>query len=424
MVYVIDNNGLPLMPTNRCGHVRRLLKANRAAIVSYTPFTIRLLYSTTRHTQEVSLGVDTGSKHIGFSATTASKVLFEAQVDIHDDVSRKLRERKVLRKNRRAKHTRYRKQRSLNRISSKPNGWIAPSIRYKVHIHCYWVNRLCNIMPVSRIIIEVGQFDIQSLMATDMNRMKPYGLDYTHGEQHGFHATREYVIHRDGNTCVACHGSSKDTKLHVHHIQSRQIAGNAPNNLVTLCRTCHSLYHKGLMALPNSIQRGKSYKDAAAVGIMKPYIMDAVKKMCGPSILCEETYGYMTKAVRMQCGLCKAHHIDARCISGNPRAVSSDGIVYMITKIRDNNRQLHTATYNKFGIRRRAQAPKEVHGYRLLDTVRFEGSTCIISGRRSNGFFSLMNLTGKNLTQSVSYKKLTLMHHNQSYLMTQMVPTC
>lgn len=420
MVYVIGKTGIPLMPTNRLGHVRRLLKAKMATIVSYTPFTIQLLYSTTEYTQEVSLGVDTGSKHIGLSATSSSKVLFEAQVDIRDDVSRKIRERKALRQNRRARHTRYRKQRSLNRISNKHNGWIAPSIRNKVDTHCYWIRRLCDIIPICRVIVEVGQFDIQALMATDMNRPKLYGNDYAHGEQYGFQNTREYVLHRDGYTCLACNGSRKDTKLHVHHIQSRKIAGDAPNNLVTLCKTCHELYHKGLITLPTSIRRGMSYKDATAVGIMKPYILAEVKKICGSRILCKETYGYITNAIRRQCGLHKAHYIDARCISGHPTAVSCDGSVYLIHKIRVNNRQLHMATYNKYGIRRQAQASKEIHGYRLMDTVRYENRVCVISGRRSNGFFSLSEPDGKKINQSISYKKLTLVHHNQSYLMVSM----
>lgn len=39
------------------------------------------------------------------------------------------------------------------------------------------------------------------------------------------------------------------------------------------------------------------------------------------------TYGYLTKNTRIEHGLPKEHHIDARCISGNPDAVS-DGTYY------------------------------------------------------------------------------------------------
>ena len=73
MVYVLNINGQPLMPTSRHGKVRRLLKLNKAKIVNRCPFTIQLLYESTNHTQPISLGIDAGSKHIGLSATTNKK---------------------------------------------------------------------------------------------------------------------------------------------------------------------------------------------------------------------------------------------------------------------------------------------------------------------------------------------------------------
>jgi hypothetical protein len=65
MVYVLDSNGNPIMPTRRHGHVRRLLKEGKAHVVKRCPFTIQLDYETTSHTQEITLGVDAGSKTIG-----------------------------------------------------------------------------------------------------------------------------------------------------------------------------------------------------------------------------------------------------------------------------------------------------------------------------------------------------------------------
>ena len=38
-----------MMPTKRFGKVRRLLKAKLAKVVSYKPFTIKLLYQTKTH---------------------------------------------------------------------------------------------------------------------------------------------------------------------------------------------------------------------------------------------------------------------------------------------------------------------------------------------------------------------------------------
>ena len=55
MVYVISIGGKPLMP---CTPViaRLLLKQGKAKCIKRTPFTIKLLYETTRYTQELTLG--------------------------------------------------------------------------------------------------------------------------------------------------------------------------------------------------------------------------------------------------------------------------------------------------------------------------------------------------------------------------------
>lgn len=67
MVYVLSKDGKPLMPTTRFGKVRRMLKNGEAKVIKRTPFTIQLTYETTTYVQEVSLGVDAGTKHIGLS---------------------------------------------------------------------------------------------------------------------------------------------------------------------------------------------------------------------------------------------------------------------------------------------------------------------------------------------------------------------
>ena len=86
MVYIIDIDNNPLMPTERHGHVRRLLRDGKACIVKRTPFTIKLNYRATAYVQEVSLGIDAGTRHIGVSATTNSKELFSSEVMFRKDI--------------------------------------------------------------------------------------------------------------------------------------------------------------------------------------------------------------------------------------------------------------------------------------------------------------------------------------------------
>ncbi len=108
MVYVISKTGQPLMPTRRYGKVRRMLKSNKAKVIRSCPFTIQLMYDSTTHTQPVSLGVDAGSKAIGLSATTESKVLYEAEVALRNDIVDLLSNRRQNRRTRRNRKTRYR----------------------------------------------------------------------------------------------------------------------------------------------------------------------------------------------------------------------------------------------------------------------------------------------------------------------------
>jgi len=134
MVYVLNVNGDPLMPTERHGKVKHLLKAGRAVVVKRSPFTIKLAYRVNNYTQDITLGIDAGSKTIGVSASTEAKELFAAEVAVRNDVVELLATRREARRTRR-NHLRYRKPRFLNRTKSKKEGWLAPSIKVKIHAH-------------------------------------------------------------------------------------------------------------------------------------------------------------------------------------------------------------------------------------------------------------------------------------------------
>ncbi len=113
MVYILNMEGKPLMPTERHGKVRHLLKDKKAKVVRRDPFTIQLLYETTEYTQPITLGVDAGSKHIGISASTEKKELYAAEEILRTDVSENIQTRAQARRFRRSRKTRYRKARTL-----------------------------------------------------------------------------------------------------------------------------------------------------------------------------------------------------------------------------------------------------------------------------------------------------------------------
>lgn len=397
------------MPTNRYGKIRRLLKNNQAKVLKRCPFTIQLLYNIEQPiTQSVSLGVDTGSKYIGLSATTETKVLYEAEVELRNDIVNLLATRRESRRTRRNRKTRYRKGRFNNRVKSKKKGWLSPSVEQKIHTHLYVVDKVCNFLPVTNIFVEVASFDIQKIKNPNIS-----GEEYQNGEQLGFWNIREYVLFRDQHTCQCCKGKSKNLILNVHHIESRKTGGNAPNNLITLCETCHKGYHAGTVTLPNSIKRGMKFKDAAFMGIMRWAFFNTLKNKY-PNV--SLTYGYITKNIRIKNNLPKTHYVDARCISGNPLA-KSNGIYYHQKKVRCHNRKIHKANTLKGGIRKRNQAPYIVRGFRLFDKVSFNKKEYFIFGRRSSGLFDIRTLSGDKVNKgSISYKKIRLLEKRKYYL--------
>ena len=223
------------------------------------------------------------------------------------------------------------------------------------------------------------------------------------------------MLFRDGHICQCCKGKNKDKILNVHHIESRKTGGNAPNNLITLCETCHTGYHNGTVKLPKTIHRGMSFKDAAFMGIMRWAFYNKLKEIY-PNV--NLTYGYITKNTRIKNSLPKEHYTDARCISGNPKAISS-GTVYYQKKVRCHNRQIHKNTILKGGIRKRNQAPYDVMGFRLFDKVKWKGQNCFIFGRRSTGRMDLRLLNGTKINASVGYKNLKIIEMRKNYLTEQ-----
>ena len=408
VVYVLNKDGQPLMPTERCGKVRRLLKQNEAKVINRCPFTIQLLYDTTNFTQSITLGIDAGSKHIGLSATTEDKELYSSDVTLRTDIVDLLSSRREFRSSRRNRKTRYRKPRFNNRVSTKKKEWASPSINQKIDTHLTVINNVCKILPIAKIIVEVASFDIQKIKNPDIK-----GIEYQQGDQLDFWNVREYVLSRDSYTCQCCKGKSKDKILNVHHIESRKTGGDAPNNLITLCETCHTGYHKGSVSLPKTIKRGMSFKDAAFMCIMRWYLYNELKERYNDVSL---TYGYITKNTRIKSKLPKEHYIDARCISGNPLAKPL-GYVFYQKKVRCHNRQIHKCTINKSGKRKLNQAPFLVNGFRLFDKVRYQNKEYFIFGRRSSGFFDVRDLQGNKLNKgSISYKKLKLLEKSKHYL--------
>lgn len=398
MVYVQDIDGKPMMPTTRHGKVRRLLKDNKAVVVNTCPFTIKLTYKTSDYKQEIVLGVDAGTKHVGLSATTKSKELYSGEVILRNDIVELLSTRRESRRTRRNR-LRYRKPRFENRAKSKRLGWVAPSVRHRIDAHIRIINNVCSILPVSRVIVEVAQFDTQKIKNPEIS-----GKEYQEGDQLGFWNVREYVLARDGHKCQHCKGKSKDPILNIHHIESRKTGGDSPSNLITLCETCHKEFHKGNIKL--KVKRGKSLRDAAVMGIMKWRLYDKLKSLY-PNV--RMTFGYITKHDRINHGIEKSHVSDAFVISRNFDSERL-GYYYKRKLVRRHNRQIHKMKIPKGGKKRMNQSPFKVFGFKLFDKVMFQGEERFIYARRLSGQFKIKDIDGNN-ERNISYKKLRYVSH-------------
>lgn len=404
MVYVLNKDGKPLMPCKEA-KARHLLEQGKAKVVKVMPFTIQLLFECENITQPISLGIDAGSKHIGISATTEKRVLYEADVELRNDIVDLLSSRREARRSRRNRKTRYRQVRFNNR--RRKEGWFVPSVMQKIQTHLNIVASVNKILPISKTNIEVASFDIQKIKNPEIS-----GIEYQQGEQLGFWNVREYVLARDGFICQCCKGKSKDKVLNVHHIESRKIGGNSPGNLVTLCKTCHQKFHKGIIQLPKTIKRTNSFRDVAFMGIMRWACYNKLKEQY-PNV--SLTYGYITKKSRIENNLPKEHYIDARCISGNPLAESDDSL-FLYKKVRRHNRKLFKDKILKGGKVKANQCPYTVFGFHRFDSVKWENRHCFINSLRTRGIFVIKDLEDEDFQKEVNYKKLSKVQSRNGYI--------
>lgn len=422
LVYVLNQHGEPLMPCSP-RKARLLLREKKATLRKRTPFTIQLCVGSSGYKQPITLGVDAGSKHIGLSACTAKRELYAEELTPRNDVVELMSTRREFRRSRRNRKTRYRQPRFNNRVRSKHKGWLAPSVEVKIQEHVTAIKRVGRILPLSKIIVETAEFDMQRLQAMLAGNPLPVGTDYQLGAQHDEYNVRQYVLKRDNYTCQYCgahNTSKKQVRFHVHHIESRKTGGNAPDNLITLCEHCHDAIHRGLILLPTK-RRGRPLRDAAFMGIMRKTFVERLRREVVVPV--HEIYGYITKYLREKHKISKSHLNDARCIANAPLAVPTE--VYYSKAVRHHNRQLHRATILKGGIRKLNQAPTYIHNFRLFDKVQYEDTECFVWGRRVTGYFLLRNIVGEKIADGVKHTKLNLLERGSNYLIqrrTALIP--
>lgn len=382
MVYIISKSGKPLMP---CENViaRLLLKNSKAKVKKKCPFTIQLTYDSTEYVQDVTLGQDTGSKHVGTACVGNDKALYQSQIELRDDIKSKMDSRRQARRLRRNRKTRYRKARFLNRKNSAKLDRLSPSVKHKCQAHIDEIEFCKSILPISKIVLEVSQFDTHLMKNQSLISEKVRHWGYQKGFDYGFASRREAILHRDNYTCQIC--GRKHVRLEVHHIIFRSQGGtDDESNLITLCEDCHSGIHDGTIVL-NKKPKKMNLKYATHMSIIRSQLL---KKY--PDAI--ETFGFVTKANRENLDLLKDHYIDACVIASSGQEFELNDEIFYKRRVAKGDYQLTK------GIRGEQKIPTgKIQGFRKFDKVKYLGKEYFIKGRMSSGFGILMDIFNKKI---------------------------
>ena len=372
---------MPLMPCTAC-KAKKLLKSEKAIVVKFKPYTIKLNFECENQVQEVILGIDSGSKFIGFSALSDDKELICGTLTLDNKTKSRLTERKMYRFGRRNKLW-YRKPRFLNR--KRKEGWLPPSIQRKYDTHLNLISRIKKLIPVNKIIIEVGNFDIQKLENPEIS-----GIEYQQGDMLGYQNIRSFLMFREKGLCQLCGKPfTKGNTAHIHHCKQRKDSGsNSVKNLALLHKKCHEKLHKKGLKL----KAPKSYKDSTFMNIMKNRFIKDI-----PDV--ELTFGYITFTNRVGLGIEKTHYNDAFVIAQGNKQKRIKPIE--ITQKQINNRTLQL---NRKGFK--PSIRKQRYPIRPKDLVWIKNKVFSVNGSNHKG----MSVVLKS-KKSVQTNKIERVYH-------------
>jgi len=394
---------------------RKLLKQNKAKIVQYEPFTIQLLHGSSGYKQPVDIGIDLGAKHVGVAIQSGNKVISKGEIELRNDIKSNIDTRRIYRKSRRNRKTRYRKPRFDNR--KRPNDWLPPSIQSRIDNTFHWIDKFISLVPNPNLNIEVGKFDVQKMINPEIE-----GVDYQQGQTYGYYNVRYYVLARDNYTCQVC--KKKGKILQTHHIIYKSHGGSdRTDNLITVCTDCHThenhqkdgIFHKWMI----NNKKIPSYKEIPFMNIIRQRVF---KKYPNANIV----YGSWTTPRRKELGLEKTHYNDALVISGIEKDFIDNTSIFKIKQFRKKKRSLHEATARKGRKepnrtqKRNNKNTKYSKGYHLNDKVKVFDKVGFISGFTTGGCYvkdiegNYITIPNKNYKQ-VGFKNLELVSHNNNW---------
>jgi hypothetical protein len=354
--------------------------------------------------------VTTGLAIIGHFPKQGDVVIFGAEITHKSTaIKAKLYERRGFRSKRRSR-LRYRPARFDNR-TRKP-GWLSPSLESRVNCITHFVNKFKQkISNVAMCNIELPKFDTQK-----MNNPNIKNYQYSQGVMTNFHNTKDYLIHRDGESCFYC--GATDKKLFKEHVIPRAFGSNSVNNLVLSCLDCNNKksntpVEEFLTDAPEVLTKLKRRNvpqwAAAAMNSMRNRLIQDLTKL---NIEIGIYSGWQTSYNRNMLGYPKEHWIDAACVGDNVNVcIPSNMIPAKIKAIgRGSRRVVNHDKYGfplinkKTGCRQSAGNIKRIHGFSTGDYTRLT----VIIGNYSGEYMGRLASIRKNGQFTIKLKKSIL----------------
>jgi hypothetical protein len=398
-VLVLDTHRNPLAPCHPA-RARELLKKGKAAVFRRYPFTI-ILYHTPKGpiNTNFEIRIDPGSKTTGIAVISKGKRGHRCIIAINLEhrgatIHRSLQQRAAIRRTRRARKTRYRAPRFLNR--TRPKGWLPPSVQHRVTTTLTWIDRLMRYCPITSSRIETVSFDTHALQNPTV-----VGKGYQQGPLFRTQM-RHYLLTVHNGTCQYCHGASGDFKLEWEHIVPKSQGGSdSVTNATLACHSCNTL--KGDYAPHVWLHRIQAYRphpsEARYYQALKRYALNALRfhrcSLKDAAVMNATRYriqahldalglhpqvhpGWLTAYNRKTQRYRKEHWIDAACIG------ATDDRVYIppslcglhVRATGHHSRQMQRM--DRYGFPRTApKGSSRVQGFSTGDCVR----ACIPTGR-------------------------------------------
>jgi 5-methylcytosine-specific restriction endonuclease McrA len=415
MIFVLNKNKQPLDPCHE-SVARKLLKDGKAVIHKKYPFTIRLKeLKTTENNRNFRLKIDYGSRHTGLAILNGSDVIWIAQIHHKTNIKKNMDSRRVMRRTRRNRKTRYRQARFNNR--KRREGWMPPSLQSRVDNIKNWINKLQKICPLTHISYENVKFDAQLMENPDIS-----GVEYQQGELIGYEI-REYLLEKRGRRCAYC--GAENVSLEVEHIIPKIRGGsNRVSNLTLACRDCNQA--KGSMTAeefghPEVYDLVKKpLKDVAIINATRWKVYNV---LVDTKLPVECGTGARTKMNRINLNLPKDHHFDAVCVGQS----TPEKIVFRtnsVLHIKARGRETHCrTTLDKYGFPRGYLArQKYFFGFQTGDIVKanipkgkYKGAYVGAVSCRKTGYFDIKDKEGVRIAQGINQRHCKVLSRADGY---------